>query len=121
MTKESKTQKKNHLSETGLPFGKPKSVKRKEEKYPCLFPMGECWACGTITGLTTHHIFAGNPNRSLSEKYGLYVSLCIVCHTRIQLYKSVTEVERLKQEAQRRFEKVYGHDKFLEVFHKNYL
>lgn len=29
--------------------------------------------------------------------------------------------EELKQYAQREFEKVYGHDKFMEVFNRNYL
>ena len=100
---------------------KPKYQKVQKKKYPPLFPMGECWGCGCQAGLEIHHIMAGNPNRSLSEQYGLYVSLCRECHTRIQQYKDMAEVQRLKQEGQRRFEAVFREGMFLKIFGRSYL
>ena len=40
---------------------------------------GECYLCGRYCQTQEHHIFGG-PNRSVSEKYGLKVQLCLDCH-----------------------------------------
>lgn len=40
----------------------------------------ECYFCGSQNWLESHHVFNGNPNRSLSEKYGLKVWLCHAHH-----------------------------------------
>lgn len=124
MTKKQNTQKKNHppFTDTGLPFGKPKSVKRKEEKYPALFPTTkECYFCGSTQGLERHHCFGGVANRPLSEKYGAYLNLCKNCHLSITSNKDIILVARLKKDAQGRFEALWGHGKFIEVFGRNYL
>ena len=48
-----------------------KSIIQKEKK---------CFVCGSNQWLEEHHVFNGNPNRKLSEKYGLKVWLCHYCH-----------------------------------------
>ena len=111
MTKKQNTQKKNHppFTDTGLPFGKPKSVKRKEEKYPCLFPTTkECYFCGSTQGLERHHCFGGVANRPLSEKYGLYIYLCQKCHFNITNHIDEELCLKLKIEARNRFFNAYG-------------
>ena len=39
-----------------------------------------CYLCGSHNMLESHHVYNGNPNRTLSEKYGLKVYLCHSCH-----------------------------------------
>ena len=62
----------------------------------------------------------GVANRKLSEKYGLVVWLRHDIHTALHDRDKDLEI-RLKQDAQRAFEKIYGHDKWFEVFKKNYI
>lgn len=110
------------LADEGLPFGKPKKATRKAEKYPALFPQDrECYFCGSTQGLERHHIFGGVANRPLSEKYGLYLNLCKNCHLSVTDNKDIILVNQIKEDAQRRFEALWGHDKFIEVFGRNYL
>ncbi len=82
----------------------------------------ECYLCGKRIGLEKHHIMSGTANRKLSEKYGLWVWLCHDCHTGkggAQYERSIGD--RLKMIAQREFEKVHGHDMWMDLFRKNYL
>lgn len=82
-----------------------------------------CVICGARQGLHKHHIFFGTDNRRKSEEYGCYCYLCYTHHATLHWdAKSGHELDyTLKKECQRRFEKKYGHDKFMSVFHKNYL
>jgi len=89
-------------------------IKMQDEK--------ECYLCGRSGNLESHHCIAGTANRRLSEKYGLKVWLCNDCHTG----KGGAQYDaklglRLKQDAQRAFEKEFGHEKWMQVFMKNYL
>lgn len=82
---------------------------------------GMCYICGCI-GLThKHHIFGG-ANRKHSEDYGLFVYLCPKHHNMSD--KSVHFDKGLKKwiqtEGQEAFEQIYGHEKFMEIFGKNY-
>lgn len=85
--------------------------------------MSKCFVCGTTQGLNTHEIFFGISNRSKSIVYGCYVNLCGHHHNLsnagVHFDKSLNI--KLRQIAQRKFEEIYGHDKFMEVFRKNYL
>ena len=125
MTRERNAQMKktsSSFSDMGFPKQKPQSVKRKEEKYPPLFPITkDCYFCGSTQGLERHHCFGGVANRPLSEKYGAYLNLCKNCHLSITSNKDIILVTRLKKDAQGRFEALWGHDKFIEVFRRNYL
>lgn len=84
-----------------------------------------CYACGREgIDLEEHHIFYGTANRRLSEKYGLKVHLCIPCHrgSRTGVHEGNAELDhKLKIVAQKTFEQKYSHEKFMEVFGKNYL
>ena len=82
----------------------------------------QCYICGRQFGLERHHILSGTANRKLSEKYGLWVYLCHSCHTGnggAQYEKELNQ--RLKQEAQKAFEKQHSHEEWMSVFMKNYL
>lgn len=81
-----------------------------------------CYITGGRYNLDCHHqrVMTGTANRKLSEKYGLKVWLKHDIHMR--LHDSDKELEiRLKQDAQRAFEELYGHDMWMSIFKKNYL
>lgn len=75
--------------------------------------------------METHHVFEGNPNRNISEKYGLKVHICgIRCHREgeYSAHKNKEVRKRLEKEAQREFERVHGtREDFIRIFGKNYL
>ena len=84
-----------------------------------------CWECEcTPQQLEEHHVFNG-PNRRNSEKYGLKVYLCYVCHrdNKLGVHGCNTELrERLQQAGQQAFEnKIGSREDFMKIFGKNYL
>ncbi len=82
-----------------------------------------CFFCGTTRNLHHHEVFYGTANREKSIKWGCQVYLCGPHHnlsTEGVHFNKKRDLQ-LKQFAQREFEKLYGHDKFMEVFKKNYL
>lgn len=80
-----------------------------------------CYLCGR-PATETHHILGGTANRKLSEKYGLTVRLCHDCHTGTDGAQYNPEKNQtLKMEAQIAFERRYGHDKWMQVFRRNYI
>lgn len=84
---------------------------QKEEK---------CYVSGATHNLDIHHVMTGTANRKLSEKYGLKVWLRHDIH--MDLHDRNKELEiQLKKDAQRIFEEKYSHEKWMEVFRKNYL
>ena len=81
-----------------------------------------CYVCGCQRNLEVHHAMHGTANRSLATKYNLVVWLCRDHHTgRIGVHSDIILDERIKKDAQRAFEKIYGHSKWMKVFRKNYL
>jgi hypothetical protein len=108
-------------------FPKPKTKKRRVKKYPPMFPKGYCLRCDRLYGghnvkaLEQHHIYAGNPDRRHSDRYGLVVDLCHECHVIVTDEKDREFILWLKKEGQRRFEEKYGHDEFIRIFGRNYL
>jgi len=81
-----------------------------------------CHVCGR-SGAEVHHIFYG-PYRSLSEKYGLKTGLCPMHHRYMKtgVHGGNRELDiRLKREGQQAFERLYGHERYMEVFGRNYL
>ena len=82
----------------------------------------ECYFCGIRAGLERHHILAGAANRPISEKYGLTVWLCHTHHTgREGAQYDPEKGLQLKQEAQRKFEALHGHELWMQLIRKNYL
>lgn len=91
---------------------------------------GECYLCNMLLGIDTpapireeHHVMHGTANRKLSEHYGLKVYLCPYHHrTGPQAVHRCHQTDiLLKQAAQKVFERKYSHEKWMEVFGKNYL
>lgn len=83
----------------------------------------------TYQALDKHHVFGG-PNRKHSEKYGLWVKICMCrCHrayppggpTAVHSNPNHGKDLFLKQYAQRKFEELYSHEEFMRIFGKNYL
>ena len=80
----------------------------------------ECYVTGSRINLDLHHCLHGVGKRKLADKYGLTVWLRHDIH--MLLHDKDKELDRqLEQDAQRAFEKKYSHDKWMEVFGKNYL
>ena len=84
-----------------------------------------CYLCGSHNMLECHHVFNGNPNRKLSEKYGLKVYLCHYCHNEPPNgvhFNSMLNL-CLKAKAQKMAMEHYGWDvdTFRSIFGKNYL
>ena len=80
-----------------------------------------CYLCHAFGATEEHHVFNNNPNRKLSDKYGLTVYLCPQCHRNVHSEYGLRE--HLKQTAQREAMKKYGWsvDDFRRIFGKNYL
>lgn len=81
----------------------------------------ECYICKRGGQLERHHVFNGNPNRRLSEKYGAWVYLCPECHR--EVHKWVGIRRGLKREAQEALmeSESWTEEDFRKVFGKNYL
>ena len=83
----------------------------------------ECYITGSTENLHRHHIFFGTANRSKSEVYGCWVWLRADWHNMsdygVHFNKELDR--KLKQECQMKFEQLYGHEKFMNVFGRNYL
>lgn len=82
-----------------------------------------CLVCETTYNLHSHHIYGGNPNRKLSEKYGLKVWLCARHHNMsnegVHFNKALDT--KLKKYGQEKFQEKYPGLSFREIFGKNYL
>ena len=83
----------------------------------------KCWYTDCTYNLHKHHIFNG-PLRKKSERYGLTVWIRADLHNGggpDAVHSNEEKNMELKKIGQRAFEEVYGHDKFMQEFHKNYL
>lgn len=81
-----------------------------------------CYACGANCETDEHHIFQGS-NRADSDKYGLTVYLCRVCHRRAHEHPIEFEsTYHLKRLAQMSAMSVYHWtvDKWRKLFRKDY-
>ena len=82
----------------------------------------ECYFTHTPYHLHRHHIFEG-ANRKKSEEYGLWVWLVWWLHNGSDhaLHFDRGMDLHLKRVAQQTFEEVYGHERFMREFGRNYL
>ncbi len=79
----------------------------------------QCFITGARVRLERHHVFHG-PRREAAEEWGCWVWLRDDIHR--QLHDRDKELDRmLEQTCQERFEELYGHEKFMNVFGKSYL
>lgn len=83
----------------------------------------ECFVTGRKEGLHKHHVFEGTANRKKSEEWGLYIWLTPEFHNMSSkgIHFNKDFDMRVKQYAQKEFEKRWGHEKWMEEFHRNYI
>ncbi len=82
----------------------------------------ECYITGSPLDLHQHHVFDGS-RRKASDKWGCWIWLRSDYHNMSDHgvhFDSELDL-RIKQETQRRFEQLYGHNKFMAVFGKSYI
>lgn len=114
-----------------MPYPKqPAKRKRKKHKESILqIRDGTCYLCVKLEGdwsvkrgLQEHHIFGG-PNRSLSEAEGLKVWLCMRHHTEgpEAVHNNAANMNILKRDGQRAYERTHTRDEFMHLIGKNYL
>ena len=83
-----------------------------------------CYLCGGTQNLERHHCLYGTANRKQADKYGLTVMLCSRCRrdNRFGVHGLNKQADlRLKRVAQITFEAKYSHEKWMEIFKRNYL
>ncbi len=74
---------------------------------------------GSRVNLDCHHCFHGS-RRKAADEYGCWVWLRHDVH--MDLHQRNTALDRrIQRECQERFEEIYGHEKFIQVFGKSYL
>lgn len=104
------------MKDSSLPMGK--HIKDKERYTVVAYNMRDCFFCGKPK-TDIHEIFYGNANRQKSKDWGMCLPLCRECHRKVHASKAA----RLYTQycGQKRFEQLYGHEKFMEVFKKDYI
>ena len=83
-----------------------------------------CYLCGEENiYLEEHHVFEGTANRKMSERYGLKVHLCYMCHrdSKLGVHFNKERREELQRMAQEVFEKSHSREVFMKIFGKNWL
>lgn len=81
-----------------------------------------CFITGSTTGLHKHHCY-GAGRRKAADDWGCWVWLRYDWHNGASYgahFNRDLDI-RLKQQCQERFEKLYGHEKFMEVFGKSWI
>ena len=79
----------------------------------------KCFITGAVTMLDQHHCFHG-PRRKAADKWGCWIWLRRDLHR--ELHDNNKELDLMIERAcQERFEELYGHEKFMEIFGKSYL
>ena len=78
-----------------------------------------CFITGSQTQLDRHHVYAGS-RRKASEKYGCWVWLRHDIHMELHDRNKALD-KMLRRVCQERFEDVYSHEEFMDVFGKSYL
>ena len=83
--------------------------------------LDHCLICGS-PHVEIHHCIFGTANRKVADRYGLVIALCREHHTGglDSVHRDAGLDLQIKRIAQEAFEKKYSHDKFVEIFGKNY-
>lgn len=82
-----------------------------DEKY-------RCYLCGRTGNLQKHHCLHGS-RRKAADRFDLCVWLCPDCH--MKLHDKGIGDRKLQKTAQKYFEDQFGHNRYMDVFGKNYL
>jgi hypothetical protein len=84
-----------------------------------------CYITGQTNNLHKHHIYFGNPLRSISEENGFWVYLCGRLHN--QSADGVHGMNgreldmMLKQHCQMKYEETHSREEFMKLIGRNYL
>lgn len=121
------------MEQTGLLFPKSGKQKKKSNRHRKSIMHSKesrtCYLCCAMDGndkkqdyLEEHHVFPGNPGRSLSEQWGLKVYLCPAHHRNgyYAVHTNADVMEQLQATGQQAFEEEYPECDFVEIFGKNY-
>lgn len=84
--------------------------------------MGHCIKCGS-SHVVVHHVFYGNANRKVSERYKCLAPLCVWHHNGSGQgvhFDRQFDLE-LKAYTQVKFEEAYPDEDFVKLFGKNYV
>ena len=83
----------------------------------------ECFICKTTRNLHCHHLYGGNPNRRISEKYGMKIFLCQEHHTGKNGVHFNRELDlKIKRIGQEVYENKFGsREDFMRLFGRSYL
>ena len=79
----------------------------------------ECFITGILVDLDRHHVFAGS-RRKASEKFGCWVWLRHDIHMELHDRNKALD-KMLRRTCQEKFEEIYSHQEFMEIFGKSYL
>lgn len=91
---------------------------------------GTCYLCTKLHDFyeswnytEEHHVFPNNPNRQLSERYGLKVHLCRWHHREgpEAVHNNSKNMDLLKMDAQVKFEETHTRQEFVSIFGRNWL
>ena len=78
-----------------------------------------CFLTGSTQNIDLHHCFHGI-RRKAADRWGCWIWLRHDLH--MELHDKNKELDRMiERSCQERFEELYGHEKFMEVFGKSYL
>lgn len=92
------------------------------EKYYSIITddLDHCYICGALYP-QKHHIM-NKYDKEKSDKWGLCVPLCINHHTGNEgVHTRPDRMLEMRRIGQKKFEELHGHDKWMELFGKNYL
>lgn len=83
----------------------------------------QCYFCSKSNKLNRHEVFQGVGLREKSKRYGLWVSLCIDCHSYIHNNPLSQKATSLNENAERLALEHYGWttDDFIRIMGKNYI
>ena len=93
----------------------PKGFKKKPN--PRIYRA--CIECGQEGYWYEHHCLYGK-NHRMAEYYKLREPMCDICHDRLHNHDPEL-ADKYRLHGQRLFEKVYGHEKYMQIFGVNYL
>lgn len=78
---------------------------------------GVCFLCGYEGDTVRHEVFEGNGSRALSKRYGLWVNLCVRCHSAVHAEPQGEWAVALKKIAQAAFiSEGHTQAEFIKVF-----
>ena len=117
------------MSQLLFPKQKIKKTRHKHGKSILQQRDGTCYLCMRLNKdrimhsyLECHHIFGGGLRR-ISEAEGLKVYLCAEHHRTgpEAVHRNADMAGLLKQDAQRAYEALHGHQEFMRLIGRNYL